>query len=97
MKIFPTIFCLHKLGLILLVFSFELMANVSSTTGNINFVISSNTLMTLGSQGLGIGTAAPSANLQVQGNAIVSQALSVGGELFGEQQPIPQRNLFFQP
>ena len=83
MKIFPTIFCLHKLGLILFVFSFELMAKVSSTTGSLDFVISSNTLMTLGSQGLGIGTAAPSANLQVQGNAIVSQTLSVGGSTSG--------------
>jgi hypothetical protein len=97
MKIFSTIFCIHKLGFILLVFSFELMANVSSTTGNIHFNVSSNTLMTLGSQGLGIGTATPSANLQVQGNAIVSQTLSVGGSTSGSSNLYLSGTYSFSP
>jgi hypothetical protein len=52
---------------------------VGSSTGNIYFSPNeTDTVMALNSNGLGIGTLTPSANLHVQGNAIVSQSLSVG-------------------
>ena len=61
----------------------NLNANVSSTTGTLDFKPqSTTTVMTLNSTGLGIGMT-PSTNLSVAGNAIISQTLSVGGASLG--------------
>lgn len=56
-------------------------ADVKSTNGTIHFDPNSDGShkMTLNSTGLGIGDTSPSANLSVQGNAIISGELSIGG------------------
>jgi hypothetical protein len=57
---------------------FPLLANVSSI-GNMAFKTSGDTAeMTLSSTGLGIFTNSPSANLHVNGNAIISESLAIG-------------------
>jgi hypothetical protein len=57
-----------------------LTADLISITGNINFDSNNNSSveMTLNSDGLGVSTQSPSANLHVSGNAIVTSNLSVG-------------------
>lgn len=57
-----------------------LSAAVKSTTGNIHFYpnYSGSSQATLNSNGFGLGTTAPSANLHVQGNAIICTQLTVG-------------------
>lgn len=64
---------------ILLFLYCPLWASVNSTSGNINFDRNADGTheMQLNSTGLGIGVA-PSANLHVNGNALVSQQLTVG-------------------
>ena len=56
-------------------------ADVSSTNGLLSFDRNSDGTaeMSLNSTGLGIGVTTPAANLHVQGNAIISHQLSVGG------------------
>lgn len=55
-------------------------ADIKSTTGTITFKADGqNTQMVLKSEGLGIGTTTPSANLEVQGNTLMSTQLSIGG------------------
>lgn len=60
--------------------SFKLFSDITSTTGNIQFDVNSDSQseMILDSTGLGIGTSSPSANLHVQGNAIISGSLYIG-------------------
>lgn len=65
--------------ILLLVVSIELLADVKGLDGNILFKSNGQTEnMRLTTTGLGIGTSSISANLQVQGNAIVTQSLSLG-------------------
>jgi len=66
--------------LALLLLPLNLLAEVSSTTGTILFDsdFDTNAEMTLNSTGLGIGIA-PLSNLHVDGNAIISKQLFVGG------------------
>jgi hypothetical protein len=61
--------------------SFQLFGDVKSTDGRIRFDHNSDgsAEMTLNSTGLGIGVI-PSANLEVSGNAIISNQLIVGGD-----------------
>jgi hypothetical protein len=56
-------------------------ADVGSTSGTLYFDVNAdhNSEMTLNSTGLSIGVQAPSANLQVNGNALITQQLIVGG------------------
>lgn len=56
-----------------------LQGSVKSTQGNLHFYPNQHgtATMTLNPTGLGIGTA-PSTNLQVQGNAIITQKLNIG-------------------
>jgi hypothetical protein len=70
-------FLMLILPILLTVFSF---ADVNSTSGHIGFDVDSAGMkeMTLNSFGLGIGVE-PSANLHVQGNALIGQSLVVGG------------------
>lgn len=57
-------------------------SDVKSTTGRIDFLPNNqNRTMSLTNTGLGIGTTSPSANLSVQGNAIISKKLSIGTTL----------------
>lgn len=57
-----------------------LMGDVRSTTGELHFKSQSENIdMTLNASGLGLGTSTPSANLDVQGNALISQQLNIGG------------------
>lgn len=69
----------------LFLLSFAASGNVESTTGTIHFDSNFNGApeMTLNSIGLGIGTSAPSANLEVSGNTIISQSLTVGSSSEG--------------
>jgi hypothetical protein len=62
------------------VFASVLFPDVSSWTGTLQFDADSNNQqeMTLNSTGLGIGVT-PAANLHVSGNAMVTQAIHVGG------------------
>jgi hypothetical protein len=78
--------------IILFLLTKGLWAQVQSTTGQINFDIQDDGLpeATLNAQGFGIGVATPSANLEVAGNAIVTERLSVGGE------SVSQSNLHIQ-
>lgn len=91
----PSLQLLYRFGWILLLLSVELLADVSSVSGNIHFKVNTNTLMTLGTQGLGIGTSTPSSNLQVQGNAIVTQSLAIGRSSSGSSNLHLQGSLGF--
>lgn len=53
---------------------------VSSTTGTIIFDVNGDSTeeMVLSAGNLGIGTSSPAANLHVNGNAVISQALAIG-------------------
>lgn len=57
----------------------HLVANVTSTSGNISFVLVNHggTMATLNTQGLGLGVSEPSAQLHVAGNAVMER-LSIG-------------------
>lgn len=69
-----------RLFIVLLILTSSLMADVISTKGQIKFKtqIDNQADMTLNSTGLGIGST-PSTNLHVNGNAIVSEQVLVGG------------------
>lgn len=69
-----------RVFIVLLFLISAVMADVKSTTGQIKFDTESDNQseMTLNSTGLGIGLT-PSTNLQVNGNAIVSDQLFIGG------------------
>lgn len=58
-----------------------LFSDVKGTNDRINFDVDSNGSreMILNSTGLGIGVTSPSANLHVQGNAIVTDKINIGG------------------
>jgi hypothetical protein len=55
-------------------------SDINSTSGNLNFDANSqgHPEMVLNAIGLGIGTTPTSANLEVQGNALISRSLAVG-------------------
>lgn len=76
--------------------SSSMVADVKSTTGTLNFVASSNTLATLNSTGLGIGTS-PSANLDVSGNASISQQLIIGNSQQSSSNLQIHGNMSFSP
>lgn len=61
--------------------SWGVEASVKSTTGNIHFypTYSGASQATLNATGLGLGTDNPAAKLQVQGNAVITEGLSIGG------------------
>lgn len=58
----------------------QVRGNITSSTGNILFDLDRDNQveMILSSSGLGIGELSPAANLQVSGNAILGQSLSIG-------------------
>lgn len=66
--------------LLLLLLTHGLWAQVKSTTGELSFDSQGDGLAeaTLNAQGFGIGVTTPSANLEVAGNAFVTQAISIG-------------------
>lgn len=70
------------LCLFFVVSTVQLSAAIKSTSGNIHFNSdyqnNNNNEMTLSSEGFGIGTTTPTANLHVSGNTIVSNNLSIG-------------------
>jgi hypothetical protein len=65
---------------LLCLFSTPVWGSVTSETGTINFDISDDGTpeATLNATGFGIATSSPSANLHVNGNAIITEQLSVG-------------------
>jgi len=71
--------------LLYLLASVTLFANVTTNTGSIPFDVDadSNEEMILTADGLGVGTSSPSANLHVQGDAIVSEEMSIGSSSLG--------------
>ena len=56
----------------------SLSAEVTSTTGNLYFMLDSTPVALLNQYGFGIGAVSPAANLQVQGNAVITQHVSIG-------------------
>ena len=56
----------------------SLFAQVASTSGELDFLLGSNTIATLNAQGFGIGVGTPTANLHVQGNAVIDHSLAIG-------------------
>lgn len=64
----------------LLSLAIPLNADVKSTTGRIDFKVNeeADPKMSLTSTGLGLGVQTPSANLELSGNAIISDQLSIG-------------------
>lgn len=82
--------------------SFELVeASVKSTSGNIDFRVdgSGSSQMRLSSTGLLIGSSGSgsSANLEVQGNAMVSQSLSIGSSASGSANLSISGSMSFSP
>lgn len=71
---------MNRIIIVLLILTSSLVADVKSTTGQIKFDAQSDNQaeMTLNSTGLGIGVT-PSTNLHVNGNAIVTEQVFVGG------------------
>lgn len=69
-----------RIFIVLLIFTSSLVADVKSITGQIKFdtQMDNQAEMTLNSAGLGIGVT-PSTNLHVNGNAIVTEQVFVGG------------------
>jgi hypothetical protein len=70
---------MNRIFIILLFLISALMADINSTSGQINFDTQMDNLaeMTLNETGLGIGTT-PSSNLHVNGNTIISNKLYIG-------------------
>jgi hypothetical protein len=62
-----------------------LLANVTSSQGNISFDVNDDgsAEMIFDTAGLGIGTFSPSAKMEVSGNAIVSRSMSIGSSSVG--------------
>ena len=72
---------MNRFGLLLLlVLQFSVIADVKTSSGNINFDLGGDGSieMKLTARGLGVGTANPSANMHVTGNAIFASNLYVG-------------------
>ena len=71
---------MNRIIIVLLILTSSLVADVKSTTGQIKFdtQMDNQDEMTLNSTGLGIGIT-PSTNLHVNGNAIVTNQIFVGG------------------
>lgn len=76
----------------------DLISNVHSTKGLINFDIDDDDVeeMRLDSTGLGIG-GAPGANLHVQGNVSVSEKISVGGVAHSHSNLFIHGSITFEP
>jgi hypothetical protein len=71
---------MNRIIIVLLILTSSLVADVKSTTGQIKFdtQMDNQAEMTLNSTGLGIGIT-PSTNLHVNGNAIITNQIFVGG------------------
>ena len=74
---------MKKLNIYIVIFlliGVQLYADLDSISGNINFDSDNNgiTEVTINADGLGISISAPSANLHVSGNSIITNNLSIG-------------------
>lgn len=74
-----------KTTIFILIFSHILFADVTSSKGSITFDVNADNSgeAVLTTTGLGIGTVSPSANLEVQGNGIITTSLNIGSTSVG--------------
>ena len=78
------------ISIIIASFSSECAAAIKSRTGNIHFDSNRDNIneMTLSTDGLGIGTSTPAANVHVLGNAIISNNLTLGSTVNTSQSTL---------